>query len=161
MATRIGCAIVDANAVADVFGDSPSEAGAGLRRWISSGNGRLISGGKLHVELRRASADFQQWASVARGAGQLTIFDDDELQPQVDYFDAHRSRRSNDPHVLALAIVSGARLLYSNDHALQQDFTDRNLIDGPRGRVFSTRVNSRFDRPKQRLLRNAPPCREP
>ena len=161
MAAEIGCAIVDANAVSGVFGDSPSEAGAGLRRWIGDGRGRLASGGRLHEELRAASEGFRRWAAAARGAGQLRIFDDQTVQAQVERFEAHPERRSNDSHILALATVSGARLLYTNDEALQQDFTDRALVNSPRGRVFSTRVNRQFDRQKRELLRTAPPCRAP
>ena len=37
------------------------------------------------------------------------------------------SCRSNDPHVIALAQINGARLLYSNDEALQKDFGDKRL----------------------------------
>lgn len=161
MAAEIGCAIVDANAVSDVFGDSPSEAGAGLRRWIGDGRGRLASGGRLHEELRAASEGFRRWAAAARGSGQLRIFGDDKLQAQVDRFEAHPDRRSNDAHILALAMASGARLLYTNDEALQQDFTDRALVNSPRGRVLSTRVNRQFDRSKRELLRTAPSCRAP
>ena len=161
MAAEIGCAIVDANAVSDVFGDSPSEAGAGLRRWIGDGRGRLASGGQLQEELKAASERFRRWAAVARGAGQLRIFDDDKLQVEVDRYEAHPGRRSNDAHILALATVSGARLLYSNDRLLHQDFRNPQLINDPRGHVFSTLVDATFDRDKQRLLRTAPSCRAP
>ena len=46
--------------------------------------------------------------------------------------------QSNDLHVLALAQVSGARLLYSNDLSLHQDFGNRDLISRPRGKIYST-----------------------
>ena len=159
MAARIGCAILDANAVADVFGGTPSEAGAGLRRWINDGRGRLASGGRLHSELQTASSEFRRWAAVARGAGQLQLFESDELQAQVDHFESHPERHSNDLHILALAVVSGARLLYSNDRPLQRDFANPALINQPRGKVYSTLVNASFDQAKQQLLRTAPPCR--
>ena len=161
MAAEIGCAIVDANAVSDVFGDAPSEAGASFRRWINSGDGQLVSGGKLQKELCRASGTFRLWVAAARAAGQLTVFSPEDLQSQIDHFESHRNRRSNDAHVLALAMASGARLLYTNDEALQRDFRDHTLINNPRGRVFSTRVNRQFDRQKRELLRTAPPCRAP
>ena len=161
MAARIGCVIVDANAVADVFGDAPSDAGAGLRRWISSGDGQLISGAKLHQELRQASPRFRQWAVVAQSTSQLRLINARPLAQRTRRFEGHSALQSNDPHILALSYVSGARLLYSNDHALQQDFTNPQLINNPRGHVYSTRVNSSFDRQKRNLLRNAPPCGSP
>ena len=66
---------------------------------------------------------------------------------------------SNDPHVLALAIVSGARLLYSNDADLQQDFKDKRLIDKPRGKVYSTREDKSFQQSHARLLWRKDLCR--
>ena len=45
------------------------------------------------------------------------------------------------PHVLALAQVSGARLLYSNDQTLQRDFKNSKLIKNPRGNVYTTLRN--------------------
>ena len=161
MAAGVGCAIVDANAASEVFGDAPSEAGARFRRWINSGDGQLVSGGKLQKELCRASGTFRLWVTAAQAAGQLIVVSAKELQSQIDYFEKHPNCRSNDAHVLALAMVRGARLLYTNDEALQQDFRDHTLINNPRGRVFSTRVNRQFDRQKRELLRTAPPCRAP
>ena len=161
MAARLGCAIVDANAVADVFGDTPSEAGAGLRRWVVDGDGQLISGGRLHQELRQASHRFRQWAAVAQTTSQLRVVSGQLVAEAAEQFRVHPSRQSDDPHILALSSVSGARLLYSNDDALQQDFRNPELINNPRGRVYSTRVNSRFDQRKRNLLRNAPPCAAP
>ena len=161
MASRLGCAIVDANAVADVFGDTPSEAGAGLRRWVADGDGQLISGGRLHQELRQASHRFRQWVAVAQTTSQLRLISGRLVAEASAHFEAHPSRQSDDPHILALSSVSGARLLYSNDDALQQDFTNSDLLNNPRGRVYSTRVNSSFDRQKRDLLRNARPCGSP
>ena len=66
--------------------------------------------------------------------------------------------RSNDEHVLALARVSGARLLFTNDRALQQDFRDREIIGGTRGRVYTT-VDRNDVRPAHReLLRRTDLC---
>ena len=61
-------------------------------------------------------------------------------------------------HLLREAQVSGARLLYSNDRALQGDFKNRRLIDNPRGRVYSTRENKRFTESRKRLLRRNDLC---
>lgn len=158
MASRLGCAIIDANVAAEMFGETPTPAGAGVRRWISNGDGRLVSGGKLQRELELASSEFRQWAFVAQGTAQFQLVSEEHLKDAVAEFTQHAQRESDDPHVLAVASVSGARLLYTNDVALQRDFTDTRLIRNPRGRVLSTRVNSNFDRSKRELLRTATPC---
>jgi hypothetical protein len=43
--------------------------------------------------------------------------------------------KSDDPHIIALAQVSGARLLCSHDEGLGEDFTNAKLIK-PRGKVY-------------------------
>ena len=53
-----------------------------------------------------------------------------------------RELRSDDPHVLALARESGARLLYTGDRDLIADFKDKRFIDNPRGRVYSGAGNA-------------------
>jgi hypothetical protein len=46
---------------------------------------------------------------------------------------------SNDQHVIALARVDRqrARVLVTNDQALQNDFKNKSLIDKPRGIIYS------------------------
>jgi hypothetical protein len=43
--------------------------------------------------------------------------------------------KSDDPHIIALAQISGARLLCSHDEGLASDFTNAKLIK-PRGKVY-------------------------
>ncbi|MDE0306934.1 MAG: hypothetical protein OXI87_18940 [Albidovulum sp.] len=45
---------------------------------------------------------------------------------------------SNDQHVLALARISGARLLYTNDQKLMDDFKNTELVSTPKGKVYRT-----------------------
>ena len=45
------CAIVDTNVVHEVFGRQPTDAGEGFFRWLNSGKGKLVVGGKLKEEL--------------------------------------------------------------------------------------------------------------
>ena len=52
--------------------------------------------------------------------------------------------KSNDPHIIALARVSGVRLLCTHDKnsGLMADFKRKALIDKPRGRIYTRRKNS-------------------
>ena len=67
--------------------------------------------------------------------------------------------RSNDTHVIALAQISGARLLYSNDKDLHVDFKNKRLIDEPRGKIYSTNEDKNFTYSHARLLRDRNLCR--
>lgn len=134
------CAIVDANVVSEVFGTNPSEAGVEFFRWVESNpNGRVVVGGKLLEELDRVSG-FRQWAREVTLSGRRSIrkIDNDRVNKRENHLRESSVCSSNDPHIIALAQLSGARLLYSKDKKLQQDFNNKDLISNPRGKIYST-----------------------
>ena len=49
--------------------------------------------------------------------------------------------RSNDPHIIALAIIANVKVLVSNDRRLHEDFKNRNLVGGS---VYQTKSHSRL-----------------
>ena len=153
------CAIVDANVMHEVFGSNLPPAGEGFFDWIEKGTKRLVVGGKLREELEQSSEDFRKWARVAIRTGKIRIVNTNEVDAKTREIENEGGYVSNDPHVLALAQVSGARLLYSNDGDLQEDFGKKSLIDDPRGRVYSTRVSKNFQRAHRDLLANRNLCR--
>ena len=107
------CAILDASIASEVFGHNRPEAGVKFFNWINTGRGRLLAGGKLLEELNKTQ--FREWARQALNSGIVTTVDEPLVNKKIDELVAERSCRSNDPHVIALAIVGGGRLLYSND----------------------------------------------
>ena len=133
------CAIVDVNVAHEVFGDSPSLPAEKFYEWLESGSGRLVVGGKLLRELEETSPDFRRWGATAQLAGKMITVDEREVEARTRKIEREGAISSNDPHILALAQVSGARLLYSNDRDLSNDFRDRRLIDNPQGKVYTTR----------------------
>ena len=66
---------------------------------------------------------------------------------------------SDDEHVLALALVSGARLLYTNDAALISDFKNRTIVATPRGKIYTTAENDNVTAAHLRLLADRNLCR--
>lgn len=148
------CAIVDANTASEVFGPRPQPTGDRFFKWLNEGTGRLVAGGQLLEELENGSAGFRKWASVAVGAGKLRIVNNDAVDARTENIQSQGACKSDDPHVIAVAQVSGARLLYSNDRDLQSDFTNKRLIDDPRGKVYSTLKYKSFHRSHQQLLRS-------
>ena len=146
------CAIVDADIAHQVFGSDRPEAGAKFFQWINTGNGRLVVGGKLLEELDKASKGFRQWAKDAQIAGRMKRENESRVNARVEKLRSERVYTSDDPHTVALAQVSGARLLYSNDKKLQRDFKNRNLIDNPRGSIYTTNKYICFHRSHKGLL---------
>lgn len=145
------CVILDNNIVSEVFGERRPPAGEAFFDWINSGNGRLLGGGKLLEELA-GGEKFRVWWQQAVLAGLATRVDDDVVQREATRLAEQEACRSNDEHVVALAVVGGARLLYANDRKLQLDFKDRRLLKDPPGRVYSTRRSGAFTRSKKKLL---------
>ncbi len=132
------CAIIDANVLGDVFGPKPTQAGKEFLDWITDpkGSGRLICGGELQKELMGSSEGFREWARVALNTGKMKNINEGKVRTKMAQI-RKGSIRSNDPHILALALASGARLLYSNDTDLRADFQNKKLID-PVGSLYST-----------------------
>ena len=137
------CMIVDANKLGKFLADPPDEDALPIREWLyrRRGAGTLVysTGGKFKKELgakaRRRLADYAQ-------AGKARLVPAHRFAEDQNALQASRHLRSDDPHVLALARASGARLLYTGDQALIADFKDARLIRTPRGKVYSGAANA-------------------
>lgn len=152
------CAIVDANVANEVFGPNPTPAGAEFFNWIERGSVQLVLGGEQLRELERGSPGFREWARDSILAGRLRQLDEDEVNVRSNHIGHSKKLRSNDPHVLAVAQLSGARLLFTNDDDLQRDFKTKEHIDNPRGRIYHTRRSKEVTATHKRLLRDGTLC---
>ncbi len=151
------CAIIDSNVVAEAFGNNQTPAGEAFRKSVDQGKIRLVVGGELVDELDK-NKSFRKWRATAMQYGRVFTAGREQVAPATTRLREAQSCVSNDEHVIALAQVTGARLLFSNDEKLHSDFKNRQLIDGPRGRVYSTLTNSAVTRRRQRLLNDPSLC---
>ena len=131
------CAILDASVVSQVFGKKCPPAGKAFFDWIAYRHGRLIVGGKLDRELSR-NGTFKAWIRDALLSGKAVRLDGRRVNQLAEKLKSEESCRSNDQHVIALARLSGARLLYSNDRKLNNDFMNPRLVPPPFGDVYTT-----------------------
>ena len=150
------CAIVDTNAVGELWDGGSSPAGQYFRRWVEGSSGRLVVGGQIRQELGSSSA--ARWLQELDRAGKLTKVDDSRVDRQAARLRGvpasdPGSCRSDDHHVIALAQISGARLLFSNDKDLHKDFKNKQLIDQPSGTVYSTLARKDFTSHRRAQLR--------
>ena len=153
------CAIVDNNVRDQVFGaNSQSPAGRFFLAWLSDGRGKLVIGGQLLRELNDYG-DFKRWLRTAMARNTALAVDDGRVDAETETIRAGRVCRSDDEHILALARISGARLLFTNDRDLQDDFRDRRIIANPRGRIYTTLEHSDVSRTHQDLLKRTDLCR--
>ena len=143
------CAIVDANVRDQVFGDAPSPAGKHFLDWLTpERGGRLIVGGKLLEELSGLQK-FLPWLRVSVKFGVAKIIPDDRVASATTDLEDRGVCKSNDAHVVALAMIGGARLLFTNDRFLQGDFK-QNIQDG---KIYTTRLRDTVTSTHRRLLR--------
>ncbi len=153
------CAIVDTNVYHQVFSTgSQSSAGKYFLDWLMRRNGgTLVSGGGHLRELNRI-ADFKRVFAERLQAGRARRIPDETVDAETEALRSSDICRSNDEHVIALATVSGARLLFTNDNALQDDFRDRQIIGGTQGRIYTTQLSSRVSNTHRNLLRRRDLC---
>ena len=109
-------------------------------------------GGKLTKELTRDGSKVLEWLAEASLSAKVFVVSDLQIKEAKEKIDGI-ALKSNDRHVILLAIASGARLLYSKDKDLHSDFRSPDVIDNPRGRVYSTLKSGGLDGGKRRLLR--------
>ena len=151
------CAILDNNVRSEVFGDNQSEAGKCFLNWLTNRNGKLAIGGELLRELG-GYTPFMQWLQQALLSGTAIRVPDSDVDAETENLQSQVNCLSDDEHVLALAIVSGARLLFTNDRNLQRDFKNRQIIRGVEGKIFTTIRTRRVTRTHKSLLRRNDLC---
>lgn len=156
------CAILDADVRDEVFGGARSPAGKAFHERITQRQFKLVVGGKLLDELKKSDG-FRQWFSEAERVGRqaVQIISDSAVKEKQEELKSKYSLKSNDEHVLALAQISGARLLYTNDGRLQKDFRNPTLIKEPRGKIYTTKEDKSYGKVHRQLLGDRNLCRMP
>jgi len=151
------CAIIDANVVAQAFGNSTTDAGEAFRARIDDGRMPLAVGGLLLDELDR-NVTFRAWRATALQYGTVRVAERNQVEARTADLRQRGACASDDEHLIALAQVSGARLLFSNEPRLHRDFKNRELIDDPRGKVYSTLQHTSLTSTHRRLLAQRSLC---
>jgi len=108
-----------------------------VREKLLDGILKMVYGGKLLTEYIRSP----KIKSVLRKFDQIGIaqaYDDEKVNSEAKRIRRLRACRSKDAHIIALAKVSGARLLCSEDGKLHQDFKNSRLLSNPKGVVYQT-----------------------
>lgn len=100
----------------------------------------LATGGK-HLDELMGNSIRRLLIELLRN-GRARNFTGSELEKKTEQFSKSTTVVSDDPHILALAIVSGARVLYTQDRDLITDFRNPRNIKKPRGAIYSTFSNA-------------------
>ena len=130
------CVIIDKNVCHEIVGPKSTPLGTYLRKWLTKRRNKLVIGGQVRRELIK-NRRVGRWLAEALSSGVAKRFSDhaiDDLTQQI-----RLDCESNDSHVIALAHISGARLLFTRDNTLMRDFKNRKILGGSvRGRIYTS-----------------------
>ena len=148
------CAIVDVNNCHKIFGDPEQRTPAGryFFDWLEGSTGRLILGGtKFNSEIGKVG-HYIRWLKTAIRTGRAHRVKDHLVDTGEQELATSNVCKSDDLHLIALARIGGARLLFSEDPDLHDDFRNPGIIANPRGKVYSTKVDDEVSAEHRRLL---------
>jgi len=131
------CLIIDKNVAPQVFGqNSNNDDFRPIIDWLTSPtkNGKLVVGGKLRYELYKIENARRFIMGLIRAGRAKDITEN--VDEETEKVKKLPELKSDDPHIIALARVSGARVLCTREKDLHKDFRNPKLIDDPRGHIY-------------------------
>lgn len=130
------CLIIDANCAVETLCIKPNANFAPVQEAIIKKKAVMVlGGGKLRAEYKKLASVWRFIVQLDR-AGKAVVYPDSDVDKVQKKLEASGLLQSDDPHIIALAQVSGARLLCSKDQNLHKDFRSPKLIDKPRGQIY-------------------------
>ncbi len=133
------CLIIDINIASRILTTENDPDFGVVRACLFTGkpyNARLVYGGtKFLKEYSKNNSVFRMIATLDR-AGKAFKIDDAQVDDEEQTIKLSGLCNADDEHIIALARVSNVRLLCSHDTGLHGDFTDKSLLDAPRGKVY-------------------------
>ena len=141
------CIVIDTNTFASVF-DPSSEKHSEFKpvlEWIVFGNGKIVYGGsKYKQELREARKylSFFLELSKARKTKEINDAEVDEKQKEIERI--VNDKKFNDPQIVAIIVVSGCKLICSEDKSAYPFFKRKDLYPKhiTRPKIYSKASNA-------------------
>lgn len=142
------CVILDVNVAREVLRTPLTEPSHPLRQWLEGGSGKLVLGGELLEELRVNSEVKEKLFGLYRAGIAVVLAPDSSQTLRKKTKELRHSDVciSNDEHIIALAQLTGARLLCTDDKDLISDFKNSKVISKPQGKIFPVHANPTVQR---------------
>jgi len=143
------CLIIDANRISSIV--NRDEDSVPILEWLLEDKSQIALGGsKIRNEYSK-HAGFFRYIGELEKSGKVRIAKDENVDAEEINLLQSKDLSSDDHHVIALARVTGCRLVYSSDMALHGDFKNPRILR-PKGKVYQYKSH-------KNLLKNAPRCR--
>ena len=153
------CIILDVNSFSDLR-NTVNEDMKPVWYWLENKNGKIVysstekfrseweagGGYELMIELlypgSRSSLSvrmgWEQAVMELQRMGKFKLVSAEAVQAKAEALEQTGELRSDDPHIIALAIIANVTVLVSNDRALHADFKNPKLVGG---RVYQTKTH--------------------
>ena len=151
------CIIVDNDVGPIFFKSQKGEPYFPALEWIRKKGGKLVVGAQLWNEYqdgRHAETRHAKMVQAMERAGQAFFYS--KAMTQDEEMKVTSRCKSNDAHIIALARVSGARVLCTKDGDLEADFKNRALVNSPEGHIYKNPSHFRLLQRHRRC-----PCKPP
>ncbi len=134
------CIIVDRNKHGLFLQEPPTEDVQPIHDWINKLGGKLVysNGGKFVEEFSgRAKIRLDNYLQ----AGRAKLIPYRKVEKKLNKLNK-RLLKSDDPHIIALALAARVRLLYTSDVNLIEDFTNYRIMGkGNKGKIYTSAKN--------------------
>lgn len=127
--------IVDSNISCETLCNTDSVDFSPILKSVIKGRTKIIYGGTRLLEEYFETSKVMKIINSLDRAGKAKIIPKSVVDTEEEYVKSLGICVSNDTHIIALARVSGARLLCSKDKDLHKDFKNKDLID-PKGSIY-------------------------
>lgn len=141
------CLIIDACCIHCVFNDSSTGHNnfKPILEWIINKEGKIIYGGtKYKNELKKAIGKYRRLFQLLESKGKIILLDDakvDGTQKEIEALEINPD--FDDPHLIAIIIESGCRIICTNDKRAIRFLKDTSLYPCSRMRpkIYSSKRN--------------------
>jgi hypothetical protein len=134
------CLILDINIVHLVF-PQPARDYMPIHKAITDRRARLVYGGHLLREYKQMGK-FLHLLYRLDQQGTARKVNDNTVDLETQNLVGSGLCVSNDLHIIALARISGARLLCTDDGNLKKDFKNPALVSNPRGKIYQRQTHA-------------------
>lgn len=134
------CIVIDANVFSRVFNNADQQHGEfrPVHDWIVYGEGKMVYGGsRYQKELERART-YRKLIVTLMDAGKIYRIDGTKIDSEEAKI-IKIDNRVKDPHLIAIVIVSGCKLVCTKDRGAIDGLTDKRFYAKPmtRPKIYS------------------------
>ncbi len=132
------CVILDVNNIGK-FNEPADEDMKPVWNWLDRQNGKIAYASTKKFEEEWERGGGIQLRRELQRRNKLKEIPAQDVQEKADELEG--KIESDDPHIIALAIIANVKVLVSNDRTLHEDFKNRDLVGGS---VYQTKSHSRL-----------------